>query len=156
MRVVACPFWLIFFVLILVQIHFVWFCSCRLCVSRGLPSEAATIHSLLSLSVLSFLSCFWCWFCVWFSYPCLCMLVVIMLIEGVIPKAEEIEELNWRSVAMDKKTNIFLLFFPQAVYVRTFQLENKIRCHLLLLSLFFGSLVVREVARSVKLPFTKL
>lgn len=43
-----------FFVLILVQIHFVWFCSCRLCVSRGLPSEAAAIHSLLSLSVLSF------------------------------------------------------------------------------------------------------
>lgn len=55
-----------------------------------------------------------------------------------------------------KKTTFFLLFFPQAVYVRTFQLENKIRCHLLLLSLFFGSLVVREVARSVKLPFTKL
>lgn len=101
-----------FFVLILVQIHFVWFCSCRLCVSRGLPSEAATIHSLLSLSVLSFLSCFWCWFCVWFSYPCLCMLVVIMLIEGVIPKAEEIEELNWRSVAMDKKNNIFFIVLP--------------------------------------------
>lgn len=55
-----------------------------------------------------------------------------------------------------QKNNIFLLFFPQAVYVRTFQLENKIRGLLLLLSLFFGSLVVREVACSVKMAFTKL
>lgn len=110
------------FVLILVQFHSVWLCSCRHHVSGGLPWEAVMIHSLF-LSMLSYLSCFWCWFC----YPSLCMLLVIMPIERVIPKAEEIEEeLNWRSVAVGKKKQqLFLWFFPPAVYLRTFQSENK-------------------------------
>lgn len=50
MGILSCPFWLIF-VLILVQIHSVWLCSCRLRVSWGPPWEAGMIHSLLSLSV---------------------------------------------------------------------------------------------------------
>lgn len=127
-RILSCPFWL-FFVLILVQIPSVWLCNCRLSVSRGLPWEVGMIHSLLSLS---FLSCFWCWFCVWFCYAWLYMLLVIMPIEGVIPKAKEIEEeLNWRSVVVWKKTAtiffyFYFYFFPPAMYLRTFQLKTKI------------------------------
>lgn len=114
-RILSCPFWL-FFVLILVQIPSVWLCNCRLSVSRGLPWEVGMIHSLLSLS---FLSCFWCWFCVWFCYAWLYMLLVIMPIEGVIPKAKEIEEeLNWRSVVVWKKTATFLfIYFFSSGYV---------------------------------------
>lgn len=112
--ILSCPVWL-FFVLIPVRIHSVCLCSCRLCVSRGLPRDAAVIRALLFLPMLSFLSCVWCWFCVWFCYPWLCMLLVIMLIEGLILKAADlrrscIEDQSWQ--ATKKKTRTSFFVFP--------------------------------------------
>lgn len=102
------------FVLIPARIRSVWLCSCRLCVSRGLPRDAAVIRSLLFLPMLSFLSCVWCWFCVWFCYPWLCMLLVIMLMEGLILKAADLrrscaEDQSWQAT---KKTRTSFLVSP--------------------------------------------